>query len=115
MRKGPCRGGRFRQKAVEISNLFREALGLPLIKSDSHNHGLDDGKVRILPFIGSPNIFAPVHPVHGKDTEGAVKFITIETTPDGHHHEYHAHGLHHHHKGHHRFGKGYHEFGSLGR
>lgn len=105
MRKRPCHGGRFCQKAVEISNLFREALGLPLIKSDSHNHGLDDGKVRILPFIGSPNIFAPVHPVHGKDMEGAVKFITVETTPDGHHHEYHTHGLHHHNKGHHRFGR----------
>ena len=30
MRKGPCGGrNRFRQKAVEISNIFREALGLP--------------------------------------------------------------------------------------
>jgi len=104
MRKGPCHGSRFRQKSVEISNLFRQALGLPLIKSDGH-HGLDDGKVRILPFIGTPNIFAPVHPVHGKDTEGAIKFITIETPPhDGRHH----HGGHHHHRHghHHHLGKG---------
>jgi hypothetical protein len=48
MRRGPCGCNRFRKKAVEIS-FFREALGLPLIKTGS----LDDGKVRILPFIGT--------------------------------------------------------------
>jgi hypothetical protein len=98
MKKGPCGRNRFRQKAVEISNLFREALGLPLIKSGNH-HGLGDGEIRILPFIGTPNIFAPVH---GKDADGAIKFISIETPHD---HGYHAHGRHHH-KGHHHFGKG---------
>ena len=36
----------FSQKAVNVTNLFREALGLLLIKS-----GSDDGKVTILPFI----------------------------------------------------------------
>jgi hypothetical protein len=103
MKKGPCGRNRFRQKAVDISNLFREALGLPLIKSGNH-HGLEDGAVRILPFIGTPNIFAPVH---GKDADGAIKFISIETTHDGHHHGYNAHGRHHHHKGqHHHLGKG---------
>jgi hypothetical protein len=105
MKKGPCGRNRFRQKAVEISNLFREALGLPLIKSGNH-HGLGGGevrKLRILPFIGTPNIFAPVH--GSKDADGAIKFISIETPNDDHHHGlgYHAH---HHHKGHHHLGKG---------
>jgi len=104
MRKGPCGRNRLRQKAVEISNLFREALGLPLIKSDSHHHGLDDGRVRILPFIGTPNLFAPVH---GKDANGNIKVVNIEALPhEGHHGYDHAHGRHHHHKGHHHFGKG---------
>jgi len=103
MKKGPCGRNRFRQKAVEISNIFREALGLPLIKTSGH-HGLDNGKVRILPFVGTPNIFAPVH---GKDTEGAVEVVNIDAPHDGPHHGYHAHGRHrHHHKGHHHLGKG---------
>lgn len=104
MKKGPCGRHRFRQKAVEISNLFREALGLPLITSSSH-HGHDDGKVRILPFIGTPNILAPVH---GKDTEGAVEVVNMDAPHDGHRdHGNHPHGRHrHHHKGHHHLGKG---------
>lgn len=37
MRKGPCHAvSRLNQKAVEISNIFRGALGLPLIKSAGH-------------------------------------------------------------------------------
>jgi len=92
MRKGPCGRNRFRQKAVEISNLFREALGLPLIKSDSHHD--DDGSVRILPFIGTPNLFAPVHV---KDADGNIKVVNIEGPPhEGHHGYHHAHGRHHH-------------------
>ena len=101
MKKGPCGRNRLRQKAVEISNLLREALGLPLIKSGNPHA---DGEVRILPFIGSPNIFAPVH---GKDADGAIKFISLDSPHDGNHHGYHAHGRHHHHhKGNHHFGKG---------
>ena len=55
IKKSPCSHNCFRQKAVEISNLFREGLGLPLIKSGNH-HGLGDSKLRILPFIGTPNM-----------------------------------------------------------
>jgi len=50
MRTGPCGAHRFKQKAVEVSNLFREALGLPLIQPGGH----DDGKIKILPFIPPP-------------------------------------------------------------
>ena len=53
-----------------------QALGLSLIKAGSH-HGLNDGKIRILPFIGTSNLFAPVHG-HGKDMEG-IKVISIKT------------------------------------
>jgi len=62
----PCGGGRIRQKAVEISNAFRKALGFPLI--DNHvmpvrpvNNARPDGMVHILPFVGTPPTFLPVH------------------------------------------------------
>jgi len=105
MKKGPCRAGRYRQKAVEVSNIFREAFGLPLIKSGIHHLKLD-GKVEILPFIGTPPSV-----VHGKDKEGVTEFSTfdIPKEDDGvHRHHHHAHGRHRHRKGHHhhRFGKG---------
>lgn len=99
-KKGPCRAHRFRQKAVEVSNIFREALGLPIIKTDGHP-GFGEGRVRILPFIGSPNTFAPVH---GKNVEGAV--INFAPPHDRHPHRGHAHGSHRHHRGHHHLGKG---------
>jgi hypothetical protein len=103
MRKGPCHANRFRQKAVEISNLLRGALGLPLINSGSHA-SFDNGKIRILPFIGTPNTFASVH---GKDMDGAITVISIDTPHDGrHHHGYHTHGRHRHHRGPHHLGKG---------
>lgn len=105
-KKGPCRAHRFSQKAVEVSNLFREAFGLPLIKTSGHP-GFDDGRVKILPFIGTPNTFAPVH---GKDAEG-FNVISVSTLHDrpphhGHHRHAHAHGRHRHHGGHHHLGKG---------
>lgn len=89
MRKGPCRASRLNQKAVEISNLFREAFGLPLIKP--HAHGPD---FTILPFIGTPPTFVPVS---GKGMEGDL----IVNSPEHHHHHpgKHPHGPHH--NGHH--------------
>jgi hypothetical protein len=91
MKKGPCRASLYRQKAVEVSNLFRQALGLPLIKSGSHH------TIKVLPFVGTPNTIASIN---DKDDEG-------NTSPHGHHHHgYHTHGRHRHHKGHHHFGKG---------
>jgi len=65
----PCgrlsRGGRFRHKAIEISNFFRNALGLPLIKNPHHHpHHKptpDDGKkFQMLPFIGTPPTFIEI-------------------------------------------------------
>ena len=98
-KKGPCRANRFREKAVDISNLFREALGLPLIKPGSH----DDSKLRILPFIGTPTTFASVN---GKEVDGPIRVITFEKPPP-HHHGHHGHGGPRHHKGgHHHLGRG---------
>ena len=111
MKKGPCRASRYRQKAVEVSNIFREALGLPIIKTGIHHLKLD-GKVQILPFIGTPNtVHHPHNNNNSKDKEGAFKVTTIDIPGEDegrvHHHGYHTHGRHRHHKGHHhRFGKG---------
>ncbi|KAG6846624.1 hypothetical protein H0H93_012792, partial [Arthromyces matolae] len=63
--KSGCRGARFRAKAVEFSNSIRKMLGLPLIEehhSAVHNavvapHKEEAGRVRILPFVGTPNTF----------------------------------------------------------
>ncbi|KAG6814397.1 hypothetical protein H0H93_012955, partial [Arthromyces matolae] len=63
--KSGCRGARFRAKAVEFSNNIRKMLGLPLIEehhSAVHNavvapHKEEAGRVRILPFVGTPNTF----------------------------------------------------------
>jgi hypothetical protein len=49
----PCSGrmSRFRQKGIEISNVFRGALGLPLIDANAHlaPHHKHNGMLRILP------------------------------------------------------------------
>jgi hypothetical protein len=49
-RRKHCGGAKFHDKAIEISNTFRQALGLPLIethiKADTETH---DGLIRILP------------------------------------------------------------------
>ncbi|GLB44992.1 hypothetical protein LshimejAT787_1900700 [Lyophyllum shimeji] len=67
-----CRGGRFRQKAIEMSNTFRKALGWPLIET-AHDHSLaplpppssQPGRVHILPITGSLKWF--VTPPHHAD------------------------------------------------
>jgi hypothetical protein len=69
----PC-GQRIRQKAIDISNTFRHALGLPLIESGhpkpgDHIHG---GMVHIMPFVGaSPTmIFKPAEDRHAAVNNG---------------------------------------------
>lgn len=58
---GRSRGGRFRHKAIEVSNMFRQALGLPLIETAHHHHHRpnkgDGNKFQMLPFIGTPPTF----------------------------------------------------------
>jgi len=63
----PC-GQRIKEKAIEISNSFRLALGLPLIESGhpqpgDHIHG---GMVHIMPFVGTPPMI--IKPAEGKHT-----------------------------------------------
>jgi len=96
MRTGPCRAHRFKQKAVEVSNLLRQALGLPLIQAGGH----DDGKIKILPFIGTPTIF-----VGGKGIGHLSNIPDDHPKPPHGRHPHHRHGHHHGHHDH-RFGKG---------
>ena len=82
----PCGGhpSRFKQKAVELSNFFRQALGLPLIAGGGSGH--DSGKVVILPFVGTP----------GSRMEIPPNFSDI---PHPHpHHRHHSHRPHPHHR-----------------
>jgi len=116
-KKGPCRGSRFRQKAVELSNIFREALGLPPIQGHHHHHhpsvgGDDASRVRILPFIGTPPTALTSVGGNNKDAEGEIKIVRIEiNAPPPHgrrplHGHHHAHGRHYHHHNCHHIGKG---------
>jgi hypothetical protein len=78
------------------SNSWLAACRSSKLAVNASHHGLMIAKVRILPFIGTSNIFAPVHG-HGRDMEG-IKVISIETPHDGHHHGYHhTKGSRHHH------------------
>ncbi|KAG6886880.1 hypothetical protein C0992_001800 [Termitomyces sp. T32_za158] len=86
--KGGCRGSRFRQKAIEISNSIRKAFGFTLIEDQPGSAvvappHVEEGHVRILPFIGTPNSFVDVK----QSTEDQDRKLYI-----GH--------PHHHHKGH---------------
>ncbi|RDB16834.1 hypothetical protein Hypma_002353 [Hypsizygus marmoreus] len=70
-----CRGARLRQKAIEISNTFRQALGLPLIETGSASASVssrpshDEHTVHILPFVGTPPTFVETKKEDGKLTE----------------------------------------------
>jgi hypothetical protein len=89
---GPCMGNKIRTKALEISNMFRQALGLPLIEThhkmitaepaaEQVTHG---GLIRLIP-IKTINVGA-VNPVIAGDRQATPVF--------GKKH----HGHHHHHK-----------------
>jgi len=74
-----CRA-RLRQKAIAISNAFRQALGLAPIQVEPTTvgeHG--DYRIQILPFIGTPNAPTLVKVEEGKNGAGGV-------TPNPHHH-----------------------------
>ena len=54
----PC--SKAKSQALAISNKFREAFGLPLIATEPYHHEMhheNDGKLKILPFIGTPTQF----------------------------------------------------------
>ncbi|KIK63090.1 hypothetical protein GYMLUDRAFT_242154 [Collybiopsis luxurians FD-317 M1] len=87
-----CAGARFRQKAVEMSNSLRQALGMPLIQTEfvySHSHdgkGAHVGEVHILPFHGTPSELEKLH----KPYVGDGKMIHVPEVPS-HHHKHHKH------------------------
>lgn len=85
----PCGGGRrFREKAVKLSNAFRQAVGLPLIESDLKGdttvHG---GVVRIMPFIGGPPTIVQLNETgdEGK-TRGGDRVKVVNALPVAHGH-----------------------------
>ncbi|KAL0957058.1 hypothetical protein HGRIS_003156 [Hohenbuehelia grisea] len=43
-------------KAIGLSNTFRKILGLPLIEDNPSGSNVHGGMVRILPFVGTPNV-----------------------------------------------------------
>jgi len=92
MRTGPCRAHRFKQKAVEVSNLFRQALGLPLIQPGGH----DDGRVKVLPFIGTSTIFVSANGMEG--ISNVFDEHPKGPRPHGRHRHGHRHGRHHGHR-----------------
>jgi len=75
-----CRA-RLRQKAIAISNAFRQALGLAPIQVDptTAGKGGEHGDVHILPFIGIPNGPTFVKVEEGKN-DGGIH-------PSPHHHD----------------------------
>jgi len=112
VKKVPCGGrplSRFRHKAVEISNIFRQALGLPLIQTG----GPVEGNVIIW-----TNAMPPIHTVTPIRTFAPVQYgnkgARIYATPNmnpnmppgrGHHMPPPAPRIHHHlHR--HQFGRG---------
>ncbi|KAG7439458.1 uncharacterized protein BT62DRAFT_938952 [Guyanagaster necrorhizus] len=89
----PCGGGRrFRDKAVKLSNSFRQALGLPLIesepKADTTVHG---GVIRIMPFIGGPATVVQLNETgdegktRGGDRVRIVNAVPMTPGRHGHH------------------------------
>ncbi|KAG6867249.1 hypothetical protein C0993_005246, partial [Termitomyces sp. T159_Od127] len=86
--KGGCRDSRFRQKAIEISNSIRKAFGFPLIEEQpspaivAPSHA-EEGHVRILPFIGTPNLFMDVK--QSTDNEDRKLYIAHPHNHKGHH------------------------------
>jgi hypothetical protein len=104
----------FHDKALDISNAFRHALGMPLIEPGKP----EDKMYKIMPFIGTPPTFVEVEGMKNGQLEGKTRGgDTIRILPaggampppqfDGHHHHHHGHhGGHHHlaHGQHHRDG-----------
>lgn len=93
----PCRS-RFRNKAVnkavKISNAFRQALGWPMIEADHKDAPAHDGMVHIMPFIRPPPTFAEVENTNGEGhTRGGDRVQIMPISP---HHRHHYGGHHGH-------------------
>ncbi|EKM54754.1 uncharacterized protein PHACADRAFT_258800 [Phanerochaete carnosa HHB-10118-sp] len=79
----PC--SKFKNKALTITNKFREAFGLPLIHSDSRPNNVDDesdGILRTLPFIGIPMEPIPVRPDNFRNkNDGTFNILPVPFQP----------------------------------
>ncbi|KAF5365695.1 hypothetical protein D9758_003273 [Tetrapyrgos nigripes] len=87
---------RFHQKAIEFSNTFRQALGLPIIetKFKSKDGQLHGGAIRIMPFIGTPPVAVELIGAEGK-TRGGEKVEFAHPVRVHHHHHGHGPMFHH--------------------
>jgi hypothetical protein len=101
---------RFREKAVEMSNAFRQALGMPLIETEGANRPTEDKMYKIMPFIGTPPTFVEVEgsrngQIEGKTRGGdAIRILPVSEMPHPHPHPHHHHHHEHPHAHHHHFG-----------
>ncbi|KAF8634284.1 hypothetical protein AX17_004239 [Amanita inopinata Kibby_2008] len=75
--KRPCIMRKMRDKAIGISNVFRQAFGLPLIETTSRNrhdnNHASEGVYRILPFVGTEPSFIEVK---GQSEQGGIEGVT---------------------------------------
>ncbi|KAI0784648.1 hypothetical protein C8Q75DRAFT_883301 [Abortiporus biennis] len=102
--------GRLRNKAIEISNMFRHVFGMPPVETSTSvsmkvkPEAAEEPDLHILPFVGTPNSPPPhVEAMEPKPDDGRP------------HHHHHHHGPHHHH--HHQppfFARIHHAIMSLG-
>jgi len=99
---GPCT--RFREKALEISNAFRKAFGLPQIEPETRvfmpiPEAPKDGRVNILPFPYLGNHIPTFIPVTGGGNDGLIPGGENVGVGHPHHpHHHHKHGHHGHRK-----------------
>lgn len=87
-RKRPCMGGMLRQKAVNVSNSFREMFGLPLI--EVHHKNTQGERFKILPFMPAPA--APHIVEHTMELKPMNQADWQRSHPRPHfHHNHHMH------------------------
>ncbi|KAJ3565126.1 hypothetical protein NP233_g7840 [Leucocoprinus birnbaumii] len=89
----PC-SKRIKEKAIQISNAFRHALGLPPIETahahpGAHVHG---GMVQVLPFIGTPPTFVEAKPIMHPHPHKYFHQKAIEHQSENKHH-HHCHRI----------------------
>jgi len=93
-RPRPCAGKLIKEKAIEISNAFRHALGLPIIESATPEPGnrVHGGMVHIMPF--APTFITPANAGVQDDRHPLVIKLQDGHVRHNHRHHNHGHRLH---------------------
>lgn len=92
-------GKRIKDKAIQISNTFRHAFGLPLIETTQVRPGenVHGGMIHVLPFVGTPSNFIEAgEKSHYPVKSSHHKLIGDQTNikPHHRHHYHHGHRFH---------------------